>query len=349
LLDDGKDYDLWVLELSSFQLELTFSLKPLAATILNISPDHLDRHHSLDDYIKAKQRIYNNSQFILFNREDKHTFPEQFRHLRGNIGEDLRIIPPHPTLSPKGERRSFIMHHLKQRERSEGSPNVQEMPLDAHIVSYSLTRPDAGNWGIIEQKGHCYLAYGNECLLAVDNLRIKGKHNWQNALAACALASAAGIELKHQLSVLQTFTGLPHRCQWVRTLEEVEWINDSKGTNIGAAISAIFGIGSSMQGKIILIAGGIGKGADFTELRNSIAEYVRAVILIGEDANKIEQALKNTVPLIRASSLEKAVDLARLEAIPGDTVLLSPACASFDMFHDFNHRGEVFTQLVNQL
>lgn len=298
LLDDKKHYDLWVLELSSFQLDLTHSLTPLAATILNISADHLDRHHNLTAYIKSKQRIYNQSQWLVYNREDKHTLPA---------------------------------------------------PLQAKQVSFGLGEGSRGHWGIIEQANQHYLAYGNECLLAADNLRIKGKHNWQNALAACALATAAGIELKYQLRVLENFAGLPHRCQWVRILDGVTWINDSKGTNVGAAISALSGIGGSIPGRIVLIAGGLGKGADFTELSPVVAEYARSVILIGEDANKIQKALNGIVGLHQAASLEKAIHLAKAEAKPGDVVLLSPACASFDMFRDFNHRGETFANLVRQL
>ncbi|KTD33184.1 UDP-N-acetylmuramoylalanine--D-glutamate ligase [Legionella nautarum] len=297
LLDNGIQYDLWVLELSSFQLELTHSLKPRAATILNISPDHLDRHRTLAAYTAAKQRVYKNAEFILYNRDDQATYP------------------PNEILS----------------------------------ISYGLDTPAEGEWGIVEKQGVYYLAQGSYLLLAVDQLRIKGKHNWQNALAACALASVADIKPEFMIKVLETFSGLPHRCQWVRNLNGVDWINDSKGTNIGAAISAISGIGGSMQGKIVLIAGGIGKGADFTELRTPVADYVRSVVLIGEDADKIQAALSNVVPVLRAPSLDGAVNLAKSQAMPGDVVLLSPACASFDMFKDFNHRGESFANLVGQL
>ncbi|KTD28015.1 MULTISPECIES: UDP-N-acetylmuramoyl-L-alanine--D-glutamate ligase [Legionella] len=298
LLDDGNHYDLWVLELSSFQLDLTHSLKPIAATILNISPDHLDRHHTLDAYIKAKQRIYHRAEFLLYNREDKATYPQN---------------------------------------------------KTAKAISYGLDAPAEGQWGIVEHQGKLYLAHGKKRLLSVEQLRLKGKHNWQNALAACALATSAGINAEFMVKVLETFSGLPHRCQWVRNIDGVDWINDSKGTNIGAAISAISGIGSAMHGKVVLIAGGIGKGADFTELRSPVADYVRSVVLIGEDADKIQAALANVVPVLRASSLEGAVTLAKSQAIPGDVVLLSPACASFDMFRDFNHRGESFANLVAKL
>lgn len=302
LLDDNIAYDLWVLELSSFQLDLTYSLTPIAATILNITPDHLDRHHTLDAYIKAKQRVYHRAKTILYNREDIQTKPTPYA----------------------GEQES-------------------------HIVSYGLDAATSEDWGLLNDAGVTYLALGQEKLLPVDVLRIKGRHNWQNALAACALCEAAGITHKYMIDVLKSFAGLPHRSQWVRTVDGVDWINDSKGTNIGATMSAISGIGRSMQGKIVLIAGGQGKGADFTELRASMADYVRSVVLIGEDADKMEKALEDIVPIVRASSLDSAVSLAKSQAIPGDVVLLSPACASWDMFKDYTHRGDTFVAAVERL
>ncbi len=297
MLHDEHQYDLWVLELSSFQLDLTYSLAPIAATILNVSPDHLDRHHTMEAYTQAKQRVYHQAQVALFNREDFYTVPT----------------------------------------------------IEANRISFGIDAPEKNNWGLITQEDKIYLAKGSTCILSVDSVLIKGVHNWLNALAASALVDAAGISHQHITSVLTSFTGLPHRCQWVRTLDGVDWINDSKGTNIGATISAINGIGGSMQGKIVLIAGGQGKGADFSELAQPIADYVRSIILIGEDADKIEAALAHVVPISRASSLDNAVVVAKSQAKPGDVVLLSPACASLDMFRDFNHRGEAFASLVNGL
>jgi UDP-N-acetylmuramoylalanine--D-glutamate ligase len=297
LLDDSTPYDLWVLELSSFQLDLIDSLTPLAATILNITPDHLDRHHDVESYIQAKQRIYHQAQTCLYNRDDELTHPYQ--------------------------------HQV--------------------AMSFGLDAPTEGCWGLLETADDIYLAQGQELIFPVSSLRIKGRHNWSNALAACALSHAAGIERSFMVQVLGSFPGLVHRSQWVRTLDGVDWINDSKGTNIGATLSAISGIGGSMQGKIILIAGGQGKGADFSVLRPVAADFLRAVVLIGEDADKIQVALADAVPVLRASSLDEAVHLARDEALAGDVVLLSPACASWDMFRDFNHRGEVFMSVVNTL
>lgn len=300
ILDVGVTYDLWVLELSSFQLDLTHSLKPLAATVLNITPDHLDRHHTMDAYIHSKQHIYDNAKTIIYNREDKLTFPK------------------------------------------DALKNV-------NTISFGLDKPNEKNWGLITNGIHQFIAYGNECLLSVEELHLKGKHNWLNVMSACALAMAAGVSTAHMIEVLKRFTGLPHRSQWVREIDGVAWINDSKGTNVGATVSAISGIGGSMQGKIVLIAGGQGKGADFSELRSPVLDYVRSVVLIGQDAKLIENALGSGVSVVHAPSLEMAVQLAKKEAKPGDVVLLSPACASFDMFRDFNHRGDDFVAAVNAL
>ncbi|WP_133128353.1 UDP-N-acetylmuramoyl-L-alanine--D-glutamate ligase [Legionella nagasakiensis] len=301
ILDVGVRYDLWVLELSSFQLDLTHSLAPLAATILNVTPDHLDRHHTLEAYAKAKQRIYSKAEILLYNRKDQQTVP---------------------NASLAGIRR---------------------------LVSYGLDTPERDHWGIVNKRGINYIAHGQDCLLPVDALLIRGKHNWLNAIAACALADAAGIAPVFMIEVLRRFAGLPHRSQWVRTIDGVDWVNDSKGTNVGATISSISGIGDSIDGRIVLIAGGQGKGADFSELRQPVADYVRSVILMGEDALKIEEALAEVVPIHHASSLDGAIQIAKSKAENGDVVLLSPACASFDMFRDFNHRGDDFIAMVNAL
>ncbi|GGI88719.1 UDP-N-acetylmuramoyl-L-alanine--D-glutamate ligase [Legionella impletisoli] len=302
ILDVGVHYDLWVLELSSFQLDLTHSLAPLASTILNITPDHLDRHHTFQAYVDSKQRIYNQAEVVLFNRDDKNTYP-----------------------------------------KVQDNPNLK-------IISFGSDSPDSDyNWGLIREADKVYLAKGRKRLIAVDQMRIRGVHNWMNALAASALADIAGVHEQSIVDVLERFAGLPHRSQWVRTLNEVDWINDSKATNVGATISAISGIGGSMQGKIVLIAGGQGKGADFNDLTQPIAEFVRTVVLIGQDADLIEDIIPDRVEVVRAGTMDDAVKKAKYHAKPGDVVLLSPACASFDMFRDFNHRGDDFMALVNAL
>lgn len=300
LLDDDQQYDLWVLELSSFQLDLTESLAPLASCILNISPDHLDRHHTIENYRLAKQWIYHKAKASVFNRQDPATFP---------------------------------------------SPDYGEL---AHF-SFGEDTPRDGQWGLVTKEEGIFLAHGKNAFFPVNDLHIKGVHNWQNALAACALASLAGVPREHQIAVLKNFAGLPHRCQWVRTLEGVDWINDSKGTNVGASISAITGIGSALSGKIVLIAGGQGKGADFTLLTDAVKAHVRSMIVLGEDAEKIASAMRQIVPVEKTKTLEDAVQKAKMAAQPGDVILLSPACASLDMFKDFNHRGEIFTTLVQAL
>ena len=299
VLAQAEAPELWVLELSSFQLDLLESLRPVAATILNITPDHLDRHKSLEAYVAAKHRIARGATTLVFNREDPLT-------------------------------------------RAEISP-------DTTCISFGLDTPTGDDWGLQTENGHTFLARGVKRLLDCATLHIQGRHNWQNALAACALASSAGIPDVAIISALSAFKGLPHRCQWVRTLDGVRWINDSKGTNVGATVSAIAGTGSTLSGKIILIAGGQGKGADFSDLRAPVEAFARAVVLMGEDAGKIAEALKGPVPLQHATGLQDAIARARALAQPGDVVLLSPACASFDMFRDFNHRGERFAEEVNAL
>lgn len=305
LLDNDIDYDLWVLELSSFQLDLIETLAPQAATILNISEDHLDRHSSLGAYVAAKQKIYRQAKTCIFNREDTQTIP------------------------------------IEAEKVAKGSKQI----------SFGLEKAESPDWGIVQSEGRHYLAKGNEVLIAVDELGIKGRQNWANALAACAIAEAIGLKQESMQAVLRSFTGLPHRCQWLRTIDQVAWINDSKGTNTGAAIAAISGIGANLsaRAKIILIAGGLGKGADFRELQGVVGSYVRTLVLIGKDAPLIEEALSGVAPVIHAQSLQDAVLKARDQAQVGDVVLLSPACASFDMFRDFNHRGEAFAKLVSDL
>jgi UDP-N-acetylmuramoylalanine--D-glutamate ligase len=295
LLDDKAE--LYVLELSSFQLETTYSLKAKAAVVLNISPDHLDRYDGMQGYIDAKMRIYRNCENVILNRDTD--FYQAY-------------LATYPELAKP-------------------------------FATFGLEVPTTNNFGIIDK----YLAFGNEKLLPINALKIKGMHQVANALASLALGYAAGLPFAPMLKALQEFPGLEHRCQWVNCINEVDWYNDSKGTNVGATEAAIEGLGKSITGKVVLIAGGQGKGADFTVLRNVVKNYVRTLILIGEDAKKIADALKDTANIKMASSLAEAVKIAKMEAKPQDVVLLSPACASFDMFKNFEHRGECFVKLVN--
>ena len=289
--------DLYVMELSSFQLETTYSLRALAATVLNISEDHLDRYNSFEDYIAAKQIIYRHCECAVINRDDALVKPMQ-----------------------------------------------ADLP-QARLLSFGQGEPEVGQYGLREQAGQRCLARGNEALLAVSNMRLAGTHNALNALAALALGEAVGLPQATMLSAIQAFTGLPHRTQWLRLRQGVNWYNDSKGTNVGAAVAALQGL----PGQTVLIAGGQSKGADFTPLAAAVRHGARAVVVLGEDADKITLALEADAAVHRADSMAHAVDLAATLAQPGDSVLLSPACASFDMFNNYIHRGEVFTELVGGL
>jgi len=292
--------DLYVLELSSFQLETTYSLHHHIAAFLNLSADHLDRYSSMQFYREAKQRIFKGCAKAICARDVIETYP---------------------------------------------APEYESIPT----ITFGLDAPELGMFGIREQKGKTYLAEGSTCLLPTDALKIAGRHNWLNALAALALARAADIPLAPALEALQQFPGLPHRCAWVRTLRDIRFYNDSKGTNVGATIAALEGLGGAMQAKLVLIAGGQGKGADFTALRAPIAQYARAVVLLGQDGPLLAQALADTVPLHTVDTLESAVQCAADLAASGDAVLLSPACASLDMFPNFEVRGDMFIQAVEAL
>jgi UDP-N-acetylmuramoylalanine--D-glutamate ligase len=299
VLANEAGLDLHVLELSSFQLETTSSLRAQAATILNISPDHLDRYPGMDEYIAAKHRIYGNATSLVFNADDAQTFPAA--------------------------------------------------DLSGRRIAFQSSTPAAGEFGLIHQDGQVWLALGDQRLLASSELKIKGRHNHVNALAALALGQAAGFPLQPMLKALTTFAGLPHRCQWVRDRKGVQWYNDSKGTNVGATVAAIEGLGSSIPGRVVLIAGGDGKGADFLELIEPSERFLSSAVLIGRDADRLERVLSPTCQVLRAETLVDAVRKAAVLASPGDAVLLSPACASFDMFKGYDDRGNQFVQAVSEL
>lgn len=289
--------DAYLLELSSFQLETTYSLSSLASTILNLSEDHMDRYSSLLNYKNAKQRIYRGTDTAVINREDTHT------------------IPDWPVLN---------------------------------IRSFGLDRPDPKEFGLLSKDGQTYLAYGRERLLDVRELRIVGRHQYANALAALALGKVLNLPLESMLNALKTFQGLPHRCQWIGSQNGVQWYNDSKATNVGAACASISGLGEVTTGRLIVIGGGIGKEADFSPLRSVLSQYARSLILLGRDAHRMAEALTGAVPIEHVADLAKAVSVASTAAKPGDIIVLAPACASYDMFDHFEHRGEMFVQAVQQ-
>jgi UDP-N-acetylmuramoylalanine--D-glutamate ligase len=299
LLTANSAVNLYVLELSSFQLETTYSLKPNVATVLNITPDHMDRYDNLADYQQAKHRVYQHSHTAVCNRDDKLTDCND------------------PALKNK--------------------------------LYFTLGEPGKGEFGLLTIKGETYLAYEQNPLLPVNELPVIGKHYQANALAALAIGYGFGLPFAPMLNVLREFKGLPHRCQFVRERDGVKWYNDSKGTNVGATLAAIEGLGSEIQGKLILIAGGVGKNADFSTLVPAIEQYTRHVVLIGEAAKDLADVIDNRVNVSFAHSMDEAVSQAGNAALARDAVLLSPACASFDMFNNYEHRGQVFTESVEKL
>lgn len=297
LLSD--EVELYVLELSSFQLETTEQLNAEVATCLNISEDHMDRYASLAAYHLAKHRIFRGARQVVVNRDD-----------------------------------------------------ALSRPLIADQVpcwSFGLGKPDFKRFGLLEESGENYLAYQFDPLLPVRELKIRGAHNQSNALAALALGHAIGLPMAPMLDTLKRFAGLAHRCQWVGERNGVAYYDDSKATNVGAALAAIEGLGADIAGKLVLIAGGDGKGADFSALRKPVAQFCRAVLLLGRDAERLAAALDEAAPLVRVNSLQEAVQRCSELAQPGDSVLLSPACASLDMFKNFEERGRLFAQAVEAL
>lgn len=292
--------DLYVLELSSFQLETTESLKPSVSTILNICLDHMDRYKTLEEYYRAKARIFDHSHKIVINRDD-----------------------------------SYILNHLEK--------DLVQRPT----ISFGLSIPSDQNFGVNFKTGE--LLFGATPLLNISELKIFGHHNVANALAALSLGAAQNFPIDAMLNALKTFGGLAHRCEWVRTLNEIRFVNDSKGTNVGATIASLEGLKETIPGKWILILGGIGKNADFAPLKKPILDSCRSVILLGEAKKELFQLLSPSIPCISVNNMEEAVQKAYQTAKPGDGVLLSPACASFDMFKHFEHRGQVFKDVVHGL
>ena len=289
-----RPHELFVLELSSFQLETTRSLAPRAAVILNISADHLDRHGNLDRYAAAKARIYAQAACRIANRDDA-------------------------------------------RVRALAGPDA---------ISFGLDRPPReADYGLIEEADGLWLARGRQRLLAADALQVAGRHNLANVLAALALAEQAGIPQPAALEAARRFTGLPHRCRLVAEHGGVRWYNDSKGTNVGATVAAIEGLGRPL----VLLAGGLGKGQDFVPLASALRGRARAVLLFGEAAGEMAEAIGDAAPVERVGDLRQAVVRAAELARPGEAVLLSPACASFDQFSGFAARGEAFEQAVREV
>ena len=289
-----KPADCYVLELSSFQLERSDVLNLGVATVLNVSPDHLDRHGTLQQYHQAKHRIFRGAKKIVANRSDPLTIP---------------------LTSAVIER-----------------------------VMYRVGEPDLNEFGLRTDKGERHLCFGTQPLLPVSALPLLGEHNVANALAVMAMGHAMGLPMERMAKGLIGFGGLPHRCERLAEHNGVLWINDSKATNVDATRAALAGLGG--VNNVILIAGGVGKGQDFTSLTPEASAHCRRVLTLGEDARQIELALGAHVPVQRVQGYEEAVAAALQCAQEGDLVLLSPACASFDMFSDFAARGDAFAALL---
>ncbi|HTX24705.1 MAG TPA: UDP-N-acetylmuramoyl-L-alanine--D-glutamate ligase [Steroidobacteraceae bacterium] len=307
---DPERTELYVLELSSFQLEAERSLDLKAAAVLNVSADHLDRYASLEDYAAAKARIFARCDTAIVNLDDPLV--------------NAMPLPGQATLS------------FSLRATSAA---------DFALASGSGSRGRANGRASDGRAGEAWLTRRNEPLLPASDLKLRGLHNIANALAALALGEAIGLPLEAMLAELRSFAGLPHRSQWVAEVDGVTYVNDSKGTNVGATIAAAAGL----PGPLVVILGGDGKQQDFTPLAAAFRGKVRHVVLIGRDRDAIARALAGVATLERCDSLEAAVRAAAHAARPGDTVLLSPACASLDMFRDYAHRGLVFSQAVKEL
>jgi UDP-N-acetylmuramoylalanine--D-glutamate ligase len=303
--DAGALPDVWVLELSSFQLETTETLNPAAASVLNISDDHLDRYIDIAEYASVKARIF-------------------------DAPKDTVAIDAGVQVLNRNDRR---VRRMARPDRS--------------IISFGLDAPvSQDDFGLSENRGESWIVQGDRYLLPVSELPIAGFHNAANAMAALALCHALGLSATSLLPALRAFRGLAHRVEHVRTLDGVDWYDDSKGTNVGATVAALQGLGR----KVVVILGGDGKGQDFTPLAPAIKAHARAAILIGRDGPLIEKEIQRAnVPTHIADTLPEAVTLARTLALRGDAVLLSPACASFDMFRNYEHRAHVFVEAVQAL
>lgn len=295
LLAENRGVELFVIELSSFQLETTYTLNPVASVVLNISADHMDRYRDIEHYAAVKRKIMQGDGVVVVNKDDVRA---------SRIDDNSR------------KKRVF-----------------------------GLEEPNENEFGVREHAGESWIAKGSNNLVNVKDLKIHGRHNIANVLASLALADAIGIALEKTIPALKEFPGLPHRMQWVDKINDVSWYNDSKATNIGAAIAAI----DSVPQQVVLIAGGEGKDADFSQMRDVIEKKVRAVVLMGRDAGLIANAIGDLVRVEYADDMESAVNMAASLSHTGDAVLLAPACASFDMYSGFEERGLDFMTRVKSL
>ncbi|MBK5204186.1 MAG: UDP-N-acetylmuramoyl-L-alanine--D-glutamate ligase [Polaromonas sp.] len=326
-LDENRDGqglpEVWVLELSSFQLDGVDNFEPTVATVLNVTQDHLDWHGTLSAYIAAKAHVYGRSGLMLLNRDDPLV---------------MAALPP----LVKGKPARPYLTFGSDEPRRPGDYGIETANGMAWLV-----RAAQVDETIKRRKDEEVVLYIQR-LMPLEALRIRGRHNATNALAALGLAVAAGCPLAPMLHGLREYRGEPHRLESVAIVNDIEYFDDSKGTNVGATVAALAGLGTEC--KLVVILGGEGKGQDFSPLAEPVSRYARAVVLIGRDAPLIRSALQASgVPLLEAASMQEAVTLAAQQADSGDAVLMSPACASFDMFDNYGHRAQVFCESVQAM
>jgi UDP-N-acetylmuramoylalanine--D-glutamate ligase len=354
-LDANALPEVWVLELSSFQLEGERSFEPTAGAVLNISQDHLDWHGSMAAYVQAKTAVFGAHGLMILNREDETVM--------GMLSADR---PPLGAKAPLGGSAAHAMASVGATKASPVRVKLQK-PQQRDCVTFGGDMPQRpGDFGIETVNGMSWLVRALEAdetikprkgeapelfiqrLMPADALRIRGRHNAINALSSLALACAAGCALGPMLYGLREYGGEPHRVQPVGIINSIEFFDDSKGTNVGATVAALQGLGA--ERKVVVILGGEGKGQDFSPLAEPVRRFGRAVVLIGRDAPLIRAALVEAqVPLFDADSMADAVAQASAQAHAGDAVLMSPACASFDMFDNYEHRARMFVQAVESL
>lgn len=284
--------DFFVVELSSFQLDTTYSLRAKAAVVINVSADHMDRYATIDDYRASKQRVYQHCEYAIVNKDE----PDIWKNL-----------------------------HFKN------------LP-----IAFTLEKPNKNEWGIVDH----YLTHGDKKLILISDLILQERHNNQNFLAALAMGFALQLPMENMLQTLKHFSGLPHRCQFVKNINGVAYYNDSKATNVGAAIAAIDSMNQHNKGRLILLAGGDSKGVDLTPLQNPVKKNVSHVILFGKDADLLQTTLANCTKISRVNNLREAIHAAKSIAQSGDIVLLSPACSSLDQFENYAARGNEFIEVV---
>lgn len=287
--------DYYVVELSSFQLDTTYSLKAKVAVVINVSPDHMDRYTTIADYLASKQRIYMNCENAVVNADE-----------------------------------AIIWKNLSFKKS---------------LVAFTLQKPEKNTWGLFDG----YLMWGEKKIIAINELLLQQRHNCQNFLAALAMGTILNLPIETMCETLRHFSGLDHRCQLVKIINGIAWYNDSKATNVGAAIAAIESMSHSVKGKLILLAGGDSKGVSLLPLQASVKKHVAHVILLGKDADLLQNTLQNCTQISRVDTLQEAVGVAKTMAQSGDVVLLAPACSSLDQYENYMARGNDFIQAVNAI